>query len=120
MRPLFKGVMSPIISNAPVYAVIFASNELCKRVMKDWNRSEDFKVFWAGFMGGLVSVPIVCPAEQMKIRRQVRQVSYTDIIFSEGKFLDLISTFRHNWALQRACANILERCAQLRSFLLCL
>jgi solute carrier family 25 (mitochondrial carnitine/acylcarnitine transporter), member 20/29 len=45
---LFKGVLSPVLGNAPVNAVLFAANDLSMRVMKDWNMSQENKVFWSG------------------------------------------------------------------------
>jgi solute carrier family 25 carnitine/acylcarnitine transporter 20/29 len=84
---LFKGVLSPVIGSAPVNAVIFASNDLSKRVMKNWNASEDTKVFLSGCIGGLASCAVIGPSELLKIKKQGFEGqgrSYWFLIRSEG------------------------------------
>jgi len=45
---LYKGVLSPVVGNAPVNALLFAANDFSMRVMADWKMSQENKVFWSG------------------------------------------------------------------------
>ncbi|CAI2377458.1 unnamed protein product [Moneuplotes crassus] len=95
VRGLFKGALPPVLGNAPVNAVLFASNDVAKRTLKDVDLSEETKVFCGGCFGGLMCCLINCPIELLKVKKQGnvgRTMSYTKIIRAEG-FNGLFSAF---------------------------
>ncbi|CAI2377754.1 unnamed protein product [Moneuplotes crassus] len=87
IRGLFKGALPPVLGNAPVNAVLFASNAIAVRAMKNIGISEENKVFWSGCFGGFMSCIVNCPIELLKVKRQGnagKTQTYWQITRSEG------------------------------------
>ncbi|CAI2377809.1 unnamed protein product [Moneuplotes crassus] len=91
---LYTGALSPVLGNAPVNAVLFASNDIAARVMKNIDLSEETKIFCGGCFGGLMCCFVNCPIELLKIKIKATQEnpSLIKIIRAEG-FNGLFSAF---------------------------
>lgn len=76
---LFKGITPIVLSQWPVYALVFAGKEFGGRLWDKYtNYSETNKSLIAGCIGGAVSTIIACPAELLKIRSQSNTKSKTN------------------------------------------
>ncbi|OQR94012.1 mitochondrial carnitine/acylcarnitine carrier protein [Achlya hypogyna] len=92
-RGFYKGMLSPILSNAPINAVVFAIYGQVSRVfLQDKKELTPGEQFIAGAAAGLFQVSFAAPAELVKITMQVNKypASYSsiscmkDIIKSQG------------------------------------
>jgi solute carrier family 25 (mitochondrial carnitine/acylcarnitine transporter), member 20/29 len=84
---LFKGVISPLIGQAPIAASAFMSNELANRVLERYQMSNNKKTFISGWFAGSVTSIFTTPIEYMKIQKQLYRggdLSYTKIVKSKG------------------------------------
>jgi len=74
VRGFYKGMLSPIISNAPINAVVFAVYGQVSRVIQERNDSmalSPAEQFLAGATAGLFQVVFAAPSELVKITMQV-------------------------------------------------
>ncbi|KAL3663307.1 hypothetical protein V7S43_011716 [Phytophthora oleae] len=69
---LYRGVLSPILSNAPINAVIFGVQGQAVRIMqtKEDTQLSNTQHFTAGCAAGLVQVVFAAPSEHVKIQLQ--------------------------------------------------
>lgn len=73
---LFKGLLSPILSNAPINAVVFGVQGVAARAIKDATNVEKLSPsqnFLTGAAAGLVQTVFAAPSEHVKIQLQVNQ-----------------------------------------------
>jgi len=72
IRGLYRGLLSPILSNAPINAVIFGVQGQAVRVLKGSGDSPltSSQHFLAGSAAGLVQVVFAAPSEHVKIQLQ--------------------------------------------------
>ncbi|CAI2376839.1 unnamed protein product [Moneuplotes crassus] len=87
VRGLYKGAVAPVIGRAPISGVTMAANDYCLRMMNYFNMGENLKATIAGVFAGIVSTPICCPIEHIKIRKQAYSngnISYKSIAIQEG------------------------------------
>ncbi|RQM29049.1 hypothetical protein B5M09_007057, partial [Aphanomyces astaci] len=73
-RGFYKGMLSPILSNAPINAVVFAVYGQTSRLWQDGNSDAKLtpgQQFLAGAAAGLCQVTFAAPAELIKITMQV-------------------------------------------------
>ncbi|ETV90936.1 hypothetical protein H310_14351 [Aphanomyces invadans] len=73
-RGFYKGMLSPILSNAPINAVVFAVYGQMSRLWQDGNSDTPLtpgQQFLAGAAAGLCQVTFAAPAELVKITMQV-------------------------------------------------
>jgi hypothetical protein len=73
----FKGMLPPIVANAPINALLFAVEHTAFKWLEtgraaSW--SEDVRHLLAGALSGLLQVSLSCPSELVKIQMQVRGV----------------------------------------------
>jgi len=74
VRGFYKGMLSPIISNAPINAVVFAVYGQISRVIQESTKSTSLtpsQQFLAGAAAGMCQVAFAAPAELVKITMQV-------------------------------------------------
>lgn len=77
-RGLFKGLLSPILSNAPINAVVFGVQGAAARAIKDASGCETLSPsqnFVTGAAAGLVQTVFAAPSEHVKIQLQVNKSS---------------------------------------------
>ncbi|CAI2377180.1 unnamed protein product [Moneuplotes crassus] len=87
VRGLYKGAVAPVIGRAPISGVTMAANDYCLRTMNYFNINENLKATIAGVVSGIVSSPICCPIEHIKIKKQAYSsgnISYSSIARAEG------------------------------------
>ncbi|CAI2377181.1 unnamed protein product [Moneuplotes crassus] len=87
VRGLYKGAVAPVIGRAPISGVTMAANDYCLRMMNYFNINENLKATIAGVVSGIVSSPICCPIEHIKIKKQAYSsgnISYSSIARAEG------------------------------------
>uniref|UniRef100_K3W6I8 Mitochondrial carnitine/acylcarnitine carrier protein n=1 Tax=Globisporangium ultimum (strain ATCC 200006 / CBS 805.95 / DAOM BR144) TaxID=431595 RepID=K3W6I8_GLOUD len=73
---LYKGLLSPILSNAPINAVVFGVQGVVARAIKDAKNVDKLsptQSLLAGAAAGLVQTGIAAPSEHVKIQLQVNQ-----------------------------------------------
>jgi solute carrier family 25 carnitine/acylcarnitine transporter 20/29 len=73
---LYKGLLSPVLSNAPINAVVFGVQGSVARALKDaygCERLGNLQNFLTGASAGLVQVVFASPSEHVKIQLQVDQ-----------------------------------------------
>ncbi|CAI2376734.1 unnamed protein product [Moneuplotes crassus] len=86
-RGLFKGAMAPIIGRAPISGVTMTANDYCLRNIGHFNISDNIKGIVSGVFAGIISSPICCPIEHIKIRKQAymnSNISYYSIVKADG------------------------------------
>jgi len=71
---LYRGIISPILAEAPKRAVKFSSNEIYKPFFTD----KDGNISWkgsgmAGTMAGMTETIVNCPFEVVKVRVQAKE-----------------------------------------------
>ncbi|KAH7491755.1 hypothetical protein PRIC1_002835 [Phytophthora ramorum] len=68
---LFRGVLSPVLSNAPINAVIFGvQGQMVRVLQQDGKAMTNTRHFLAGSSAGLVQVLFAAPSEHVKIQLQ--------------------------------------------------
>ncbi|OQR99750.1 mitochondrial carnitine/acylcarnitine carrier protein [Achlya hypogyna] len=71
VRGFYKGMLSPIISNAPINAVVFAIYGQASRALAGDDPLTPGQQYLAGALAGLAQVTFSAPAELVKIQMQV-------------------------------------------------
>ncbi|OQS06145.1 mitochondrial carnitine/acylcarnitine carrier protein [Thraustotheca clavata] len=71
IRGFYKGMVSPIVSNAPINAAVFAIYGQTSRLLSSGETLSPGQQFLAGAMSGLAQVIFSAPAELVKIQMQV-------------------------------------------------
>ncbi|KAF0696803.1 Aste57867_12465 [Aphanomyces stellatus] len=84
---LYKGILSPIVSNAPINAVVFAVYGQASRFLSsssavDGNSLTPLQQCCAGSMAGFFQVAFSSPAELVKITMQVNTTASKDSAFA--------------------------------------
>lgn len=84
---LFKGVMSPLLGQAPIGASAFMANDFAKRGLCRTSMSENKQSFISGCFTGACTTIFTTPTEYMKIKKQAykgENLTYSSIIKQEG------------------------------------
>ncbi|KAG9408526.1 hypothetical protein AC1031_020384 [Aphanomyces cochlioides] len=93
VKGFYKGMLSPIVSNAPINAVVFAVYGQMSRLLADENnKMTPAQQLIAGATAGLFQVSFAAPAELVKITMQVHKypsnysslTCFRDILKAEG------------------------------------
>ncbi|DAZ95501.1 TPA: hypothetical protein N0F65_001840 [Lagenidium giganteum] len=87
---LYKGLLSPILSNAPINAVVFGVQGYVARTIKDVTQCEQLSPaqhLVAGAAAGLVQTVFAAPSEHVKIQLQVDAGSTQRSSIEYGKHL---------------------------------
>ena len=66
---LFKGVLSPIASRAPIVAVLFSTNKISKSIFSQYDELSEGKTeFISGCIAGVSAAFIIVPSDYLKIK----------------------------------------------------
>ncbi|CAI2373805.1 unnamed protein product [Moneuplotes crassus] len=83
---MYKGAVSPVLGRAPISGIIWASNAYCRRKLEPFKINQEAKFVISGMFAGLVSAPIFCPIEHLKIKKQgysSGKISYMKLLKQE-------------------------------------
>ncbi|TYZ63278.1 hypothetical protein PybrP1_009067 [[Pythium] brassicae (nom. inval.)] len=90
LRGLFKGLLSPILSNAPINAVVFGVQGATARALRDATGREKLspaQSLITGAAAGLVQTVFAAPSEHVKIQLQVSRSSASQSTIECGRQL---------------------------------
>ncbi|CAI2373610.1 unnamed protein product [Moneuplotes crassus] len=83
---MYKGAVSPVLGRAPTSGIVWASNAFCRRKLEPFEINLEAKFVLSGMFAGVVSSPISCPIEHLKIKKQGYpdgKISYLKLIKQE-------------------------------------
>ncbi|CAI2374102.1 unnamed protein product [Moneuplotes crassus] len=83
---MYKGAMSPVLGRAPTSGIVWASNAYCRRKLEPFKINQETKFVLSGIFAAIVSAPVACPMEHLKIKKQgysEGKISYMKLIQQE-------------------------------------